>query len=209
MAESNPVEKEIEALSVVYRALSQLDPSAQARVISYVTHQLRGSAPRLAETDTNRGDTELPKPEADKQANDLEEDVHDDLAGISPVARKWMTRNSLPAAQLSAVFSLGADEIDLVAKNVPGEKTKERMKNILLLEGMAAYLSNGAARFEHEKVKDACLHYKAFDSKNFSHYLKSFTSEISGNTKSGYTLTTRGIAGATELIKSMGSNAKK
>jgi len=35
-----------------------------------------------------------------------------------------MTRNGLEAEKLSAIFSLGIDEIDLVAKSVPGKGKK-------------------------------------------------------------------------------------
>lgn len=206
MAENEAVELEIEALGVVYRALSKLDEDAQARVISYVSHKLRGTAP--AQEDAA---IPPPAPSVRPQAQDENEpteqkdseDIGNELDGISPIARKWMLRNGLSTEKLSSVFSLGADDIDLVAKNIPGENTKERMRSVFLLEGIAAYLSTGAARFGHDKVRDACRHYRAFDSKNFAAYLKSLNSEISGTSKAGYTLTTRGTTAATELLKEM------
>src|ERR1700731_4194300 len=91
--------------------------------------------------------------------------------GISPLARKWMTRNGLGAQSLTSLFSLGADEIDLVARTVPGKSKRERMRSVLLLKVIAAYLSNGAARVTHEQVKEACLHYDAYDSPNHAKYL--------------------------------------
>ncbi len=63
----------------------------------------------------------------------------------SPVAQKWMRRNGLQAEHLSSIFSLGGDEIDVVAKSVPGKSTKARMHNVFLLKGVAAYLAGGAA----------------------------------------------------------------
>src|SRR5437899_12583099 len=83
---------------------------------------------------------------------------NDELDGISPVAQKWMRRNVLQVEHLSSIFSLGADEIDLVAKNVPGNSTKARMRSVFLLKGVAAYLAGGAPRFSHEQVKEPCLH---------------------------------------------------
>ena len=87
-----------------------------------------------------------------------------------------------------------------MAKKVPGKSKRDRMRCVLLLKGIAAYLASGAARITHEQAKEACLHYDAFDSANFSKYLRGMSSEISGANKSGYTLTARGMAAATEVI---------
>lgn len=65
------------------------------------------------------------------------------------------------------------------------------------------YLGSGVARVPHEQIKEACLHYKTYDSANFARYLKSFSSEISGDKSAGYTLTARGLNDATEKIKSI------
>jgi hypothetical protein len=115
------------------------------------------------------------------------------LGGISSVARKWMARNGLQASELTKVFSLGVDEIDLVAKTVPGKSKRERMRNVFLLRGVAAYLGTGAARFSHEQVKEACLHYDAFDATNFAAHFKSLSNEVSGSRDTGYTLCSRPV----------------
>ncbi len=104
---------------------------------------------------------------------------------------------------LSSLFSLGVDEIDLVAKKVPGSNKKDKMLSVFRLKGVAAYLGAGVARFTHEEVKEACVHYDAFDTNNFAAYLKSIASEVSGTKESGYTLTARGLTEATEMIKGL------
>jgi hypothetical protein len=114
-----------------------------------------------------------------------------------------MTRNGLQAKQLSAIFSLGVDEIDLAAKTVPGTNKKEKMHSVFLLKGVAAYLGTGAARFTHEHMKEACLHYDAFDAGNFAANFKNLSSEVSGGKDTGYTLTARGLANATEMVKTL------
>ena len=101
------------------------------------------------------------------------------------------------------LFSLGVDEIDLVAKKVPGDNKKDRMHSVLLLKGIAAYLSSGVARFTHQQLKEACLHYDAYDGNNFASYLKDFAGEVSGTKSGGYTLTPRGLTAATEMIKDL------
>lgn len=197
-------EPEILALARVYQALKDLDESAQYRVLDYVSRRL---GLKLATT------VAVPKvpvvPEAppivdrgvkdERDRDDILEADGDD--GVSPVARKWMRRNGLTVNDLSAVFSLGADEIDLVAKRVPGKNNKERMRNVFLLKGLAAYIGTGAARMKDQAVREACEHYSAYDPPNFATNLRSFSSIVSGSKASGYTLTTRGLTEATEVLK--------
>lgn len=204
------MDPEIIAINDVYAALKDLDPEAQSRVLGYVAGKLKILAP-ASETqfesrsrqsdDTGQTNKGVGGSESDSQGND-------DLDGVSPVARKWMIRNGLQSKQLSAVFSLGVDEIDLVAKSVPGKNKKEKMRSVFLLKGVAAYLGAGAARFTHEQMKEACLHYEAFDAANFALNFKSLSSEVSGNKDSGYSLTARGLTNATEMVKTiMAENA--
>jgi hypothetical protein len=116
---------------------------------------------------------------------------------------KWIKRSGLEPKKLQTLFSLGIDEIDLVAKSVPGTSKRERMRNVLLLKGVAAYLGTGVARMTHEQIKEACLHYNAYDAGNFSKYLKSFAADVGGTKKAGYTLSPRGLTSATALLSEM------
>ena len=77
------------------------------------------------------------------------------------------------------------------------------MHSVLLLKGIAAYLGSGAARFTHEQLKEACLHYKAYDAANFATSLKSFSAEVSGDKSTAYVLTPRGLSSATDIVKKM------
>src|SRR5207248_2479056 len=74
----------------------------------------------------------------------------DEFEGISSVAQRWMRRNGLSPKQLSKLFTLGVDEIDLIAKSVPGKTTKQKMRSVALLTGVAAFLGSGAARVNHQ-----------------------------------------------------------
>lgn len=194
---------EITAIGSVNAALTGLDPAAQRRVLIYVADKLgisiQSDGTRPVESDAH---ATVAIPAASITQTITSHDA-DDSDGMSPVALKWLKRSGLAAADLSNLFSLGVDEIDLVAKKVPGTSKKERMHSVLLLKGIASYLSTGAPRVTYEQVKEACLHYDAFDSANFAAYLKSFSSEVSGTKESGHTLTARGLTAATEIIKSM------
>src|SRR5205085_1189992 len=128
------------------------------------------------------------------------------LEGISPVASKWMKRSGLDSDSVSKLFSLGIDEIDLVATKVPGGSARERLRQVMLLLGAAGYLSNGVPRIENEKLREAEKHYDADAGGNFNKYLKTWASEISGARARGdLTLTTRGLNAARDLIRQMTS----
>ena len=82
------------------------------------------------------------------------------------------------------------------------------MHSVLLLKGIASYLGSGATRFTYEQLKEACLHYKAFDAANFAASLKSFSAEVSGEKSTAYVLTPRGLSSATEIVKKMLESSK-
>ncbi len=69
------------------------------------------------------------------------------------------------------------------------------------MKGIAAYLSTGAARITAEQIKEACLHYDAYDSPNHAKYLRGMSTELSGSKESGHKLTARGLTAGTELIR--------
>lgn len=201
---------EIGAIGAVHKALEGLSSEAQARVLSYVANMLKLEVP-VAQGDQasyqgsfkHPSDT-IPSPAATPSQAGTEEGFE----GISPVAKKWMARNGLQAQALATIFSLGGDEIDLIAKTIPGKGNKDRMHSVLLLMGIAAYLGSGAARFTHEQLKEACLHYKAYDSANFASYLKSFSAEVTGDKNTAYVLTPRGMSNATDMVKQITGSEK-
>jgi hypothetical protein len=203
---ATPIDPEIAAISVVYDVLQNLDTSSQQRVLDYVAGKLNLTREEIVRDISRPADAAVDLAGAASRREggaDEANDGPDELEGISPVAIKWMRRNGLTADGLATVFSLGVDDIDLVAKSVPGKNKKDRMHSVLLLKGIAAYLGTGVARVSYQQVKEACLHYDAFDTNNFAAYLASFAAEVSGSKEGGYTLTARGITVATDLIKGM------
>jgi len=196
----NKNDPEIVAITGVYEALKSLDADAQQRVIDYVSRKLHlvptAGMPRSEEVPAGSGaggeSFQAATPSGTGDA---------DLEGISPVAQKWMKRNGLRVDQLSTLFSLGVDEIDLVAKKVPGRSKPDKVRSVFLLKGVAAYLSSGTPRVSFEQIREACTHYDAFDTTNFSKHVKALASEVSGTKESGFTLTARGLTEATDLIK--------
>ncbi len=196
------LDPEVIAISTVFNAIKDLSPDAQSRVMDYVQRKMRRvSADNLPPADSVKT-TEDTSPEDLSPPTAPQGDETDD--GINPIARKWMRRNGFTAQTLGALFSLGVDAIELVAKKVPGGSKKARMRSVALLKGVAAYLGTGAARFTHADLKETCLHYDAYDAANSTAYMKSFASEVAGTARSGYyTLSGRGLAAATDLVKSL------
>jgi hypothetical protein len=206
---------ELAAMATVFNALRALDAEAQNRVLEYVERRLGvqrvgGETKRIVQGERYASEL-LQAANHDHEsgssataARDDQETDEGDIEGISPIARKWMTRNGLTPMQVSSLFSLGVDEIDLVAANVPGKSTRDRLHNVILLQGVASYLNSGAPRVENEKLKEAMRHYDADPGGNFSAYMKDWASEFSGSRSAGgFTLTTRGLNSAKELLKQM------
>lgn len=201
---------EFAAMRSVYEALKDLDDAARNRVLEYVSRRLHISHPSpaiRAETPNTTQAPVMPPPyvPAPSSGNN---DAQEDIEGISSIALKWMRRSGLTSAQMSTLFSLGIEEIDLVAKTVPGRSKAERVRSVLLLLGIASYLSSGAPRISDEKLREACGHYNAYDVTNFSRHIKAASAEASGTREAGYSLTSRGLSAATELIKTITASSK-
>jgi hypothetical protein len=206
---STKPEPEIAAISEVYAALVGLQSDAQARILKYVADKLQvpiastsvdsPAAATVTEEFHHGGETEHAE---------TKDEVDEESEGISPGGRKWITRSGLQVSQLTPIFSLGGDEIDLIAKKVPGNSKAKRMRSVFLLKGLAAYLGSGAARITYQEAKETSLHYDAFDSNNPNYVFKTVASEVSGSKETGFTLTPRGIASATALVKEMISQAQ-
>jgi|SRR6478609_3464868 len=215
--EPDEIDPEIMAIAAVFNALKNLDPDGQSRVLDYVLRKLRRQGSDLQALAKEQKEQLLP-PEQDEsdatpaptEPSKSSEQAHDDHgadeSGINSVALKWMQRNGFTVASLGPFFSLGLDDIELVAKVIPGKNKKERLRSVALLKGVASYLSSGAARITHAELKETCLHYDAYDATNLAVNMKSFASEIAGSAKQGYSLTSRGLSAATELLKELASS---
>ena len=190
---------EIVAISIVYEALKGLDSGSRYRVLSYVSSKF-DIVFNIPQNVHEKVDIPYSQDEAQTFTQTK---IDDDFEGISPAGRKWITRSGIRPEKLMSIFSLGIDEIDLVSKSVPGTKKAQRLKNVFLLKGLAAYLGTGSPRFSHEQIKETCLHYDAWDSTNFATILKSMSPDVSGGKEGGYTLTSKGISEATILVKTI------
>lgn len=200
--EHDDVDQELAAIAIIIKALSGLDHQQKINVFEYIGRRFQfqkiNSQIETPNLQLNSQTGELPNAEKVSVGNDNNEGSED---GISPIAQKWLSRNGLNSKGMSSLFSLGFDEIDLVAKEIPAINLKDKMRMVMLLKGIAGYLGSGTSRISDNDLRETCRHYSAYDSKNFATYIKDFSSEISGTKETGYSLTPRGMTAATEIIK--------
>jgi hypothetical protein len=198
-------DKEFAAMRQVYTALKDLNAAAQNRVLDYVIQRLSLVREPARAIEQSPSQSAHPPVHSESRPGEVQANARDSgdetVEGISPIAQKWMRRSGITSEQMSSLFSLGIDEIDLVAQSVPGRSKADRVRSVMLLQGIAGYLSSGVARVSNDKLREACSHYDAYDVTNFSKHLRAISAEASGSRESGYTLTSRGIAAATDLIK--------
>jgi hypothetical protein len=201
------VDPEIDAIRIVHETLNGLNQEAQIRVIQYVASKLGIGRDRVLPSGSDQlgesGPTGGQAGTESSLASSSAAAPAERFDAINPVAEKWVSRNGLEVEKLQPIFSLGGEEIDLVADSIPGKSKRQRMLNVVLLKAVAAYLGTGAARVPHQQIKETCMHYDAYDAPNFAKYLKEFTSEVSGTKEAGYTLSPRGLSDATKLLKQM------
>jgi hypothetical protein len=197
---------EIAAISEVYSTLKGLQPDAQLRVLQYVTGKLNLTMGSLRpERDAEPAETRtfVETAHTTPESSHKHEDEAEENDGISPAGRKWIRRNGFTVEGLTTIFSIGGEEIDLIAKKVPGDSKSKRMRSVFLLKGLAAYLASGAARFSHKDAKETSLHYDAFDANNFAQNFRLLAAEVSGSKDTGYSLTARGLTAAAEMAKGL------
>jgi hypothetical protein len=214
----NAVAAEIAAIGVVYEALNPLPSEGRERVLRYVMSALSvelasgkvpageiSDSPEHTLSEVEPRDVEVRPSEG---TGAVEEGSDSEMEGISPVATKWMRRNGLSEQHLEGIYSLGLDEIDLVAEKVPGGSKRKRMRSVFLLKGVSAFLSSGVARYTHDQIREICQHYDAWDATNFGRDLSAFSAEVGGTKETGYQLTPRGLGAAAQLIKDMKAGTK-
>ena len=194
---------ELTALSNVCAALSALDADSQQRVIDYAARKFGLAIAHTSDVIRDSKPERQIEPGTDSPIEPAEPSLADETDGISPVALKWMRRNGFTVDQLGHLFSLGTEDVDLVSKSVPGDSKSARMHAVVLLKGIAAYLSTGVARITAEQIKETCLHYDAYDAPNHAKHLRGMSSEVTGNRANGFTLTARGITAGCEVVREL------
>lgn len=118
---------------------------------------------------------------------------------------KWMEKNSVSTEELDRVFYfIGDGSFDI--RDVPGKSKRERTLNTYTLTGVGKFLATGKRTFDDAMARGFCGKLRCYDKANHSVYLKTKTSEFSGDKKTGYSLTNAGLKRGAALVKEL-SNA--
>jgi hypothetical protein len=132
------------------------------------------------------------------------EEEDGDIDQVPIRARTWMKQNGLSMEQLQQVFHKGDEGIDIIASEMPGRSTKEKVRSAYVLVGIAQLLSSGDSRFDDKLARSLCETLGIYDPTNHTKYLKG-GNELAGTKDKGWTLTApgqkRGAAIVAELSK--------
>jgi len=122
-------------------------------------------------------------------------------AGVPKLASLWMKQNSVLTAELQQVFHLSEGTAALIAPEIPGKSTKEKVLNAYILTGAGKLLESGSPSFDDKTAKAICNSAGCYDSTNHSKYLNGKGNEFTGSKDKGWTLTAPGLKKAAALIK--------
>lgn len=118
-------------------------------------------------------------------------------------ARSWMRQYGLSVEQVSDVFHIGAEGVDIIV-SIPGKTKKEQVRNAYVLLGISRLLKSGETKFEDKAARELCEQGGFFDHTNHMKYMKS--SEFTGSRDKGWVLTAPGLKLGASLIAQLGKN---
>jgi hypothetical protein len=120
---------EIAAFSAVYSALKDLDQTKQLRVLRYAAEMLglNFEGAKKNESSLTANSIDAAKDEQSERVPSLPSTTsNEEVEGINAVALRWIKRSGFEPSKLQNLFSLGIEEIDLVAKSIPGSSKKRK-----------------------------------------------------------------------------------
>lgn len=174
----------------LYNLLQPLDPNERKRIIKAALVML-GDDTSAADRKPGKGDA------ADDEGTEPDDDLE-----LNAKARTWMSRNSVTAEQLTHVFHIDGETVDIIADTAPGKNQKDQTINSYVLTGIAEFLKTGEAKFTDKGAREACKKMGCLSETNHSTYMKKPGNILSGS-KSGWALTGPGLKAGAELIKTL------
>lgn len=117
-----------------------------------------------------------------------------------PRVNIWMEQNEISADQLSQVFHLSGDQIEIIA-TVPGRTKNDQSLNAYILQGLANFVSSGNPKFEDKAARAVCEKGGFFNSRHHSEALAAKGNKLVGSKLQGWTLTDPGLQFAGKLVK--------
>jgi hypothetical protein len=141
----------------------------------------------------------LPRNKQEAPAEHAEE--ASDVAGaFPPAAKTWMKKNELTAEAVESVFSFDHDKVSIIA-DVPGRGKRDMSIAIYTLVGLGTFLKTGERTFQDDAAREVCNTHSAYDQANHAATMREMKSELTGNKKSGWTITMPGLKKGAEIVK--------
>lgn len=190
-------EPELEAMATVLDALQRLTSDEQSRVLRWILDKLKlpdfvSAYPQVGflsrEQNTSKGESDLPQQSA--------------------IVATWVKQNGLTAADLESVFHLEGPEVAVIAANLPGSSTREKVLNCYVLTGIRELLRAGEPTFSDKSARDLCAEFGCLDTTNHAKYMNEKGNEFTGSKDKGWTLTAPGKKRGATLVKEIASGTK-
>ena len=177
-----------EAAGMLVILLQDLSPEEQKRAVSAAMILLGQPAPALL--------VERPVLE-----------TFESIAGVSPKAVQWMQKHAVTEAQLSQVFSISPDDVEVIASTLPSDSKRQQTSEAYMLCGLRSLIRTGEGRFDDKEARILCEKLGFYDPANHSNYMKAFGNLLSGSKESGWKLTIPGAERAAQIVKKLTDRA--
>ncbi|WP_440641197.1 hypothetical protein ACSHT2_08660 [Bradyrhizobium sp. PUT101] len=181
------LDRELNAMGAVLAALEPLDAEERARVVAWAMQKLSIQGHQTLKP--NSPETKSLEP--------------NDTVQETPVSSKgalWMRQNGLTALHLSEVFHFEDSGAEIIASEVPGSSTRDKVKNAYVLLGLSNFLVNGTPTVGDKAGRSVCERFGIYDKTNHSKAFKG-GNELTGSANAGWTVTAPGLRHAATLVK--------
>lgn len=125
------------------------------------------------------------------------------IEGLSPKAWQWMQKYSVSEEQLSQVFAISPDEVDVIASTLPSDSKRQQTVEAYLLCGLRSLVRTGEGRFDDREARMLCERLGFYDQANHSNYMKAIGNLLSGSKDAGWKLTIPGAEKAAQVVKKL------
>lgn len=122
-------------------------------------------------------------------------------ARFAPHFARWMVRHGVTADQVDQVLHVQADGAVVIAATLPGVG-RQRVTAAYLLQGLAAFATGEASRFQDRLARELLTRHDAYDAANHATYVKEgLKGRLIGDKETGFLLSIPGQTEAAKLVK--------
>jgi hypothetical protein len=128
---------------------------------------------------------------------------HESEISVPLRARAWIRQNKLSDDQLGHVFDLTGGVATVIASEVFGKNTAEKVVKAYVLTGIASVLSSGEPTISDKGARHLCENLGCYDRTNHTKYLKEKGNYFVGDKDRGWKLTAPGLKFGGSLVREL------